>query len=113
MSADNPPHSAGHVENAPTRDPGDETVDHEPYRLLSIDAVRAPEGCMGNDWHVYRIAQGENGITGYRRGDLAGVRADVETIVTALNGRRQWTKNKALSTHERRAAAAARRAAAR
>jgi len=86
-------------------------VDDETYRLISIDAVRAPEGCAGSDWHIYRIAQGRNAITGYRRGDLVRVTAEVETIVTALNGRRQWTKNKALSTQERRAAAAARRAA--
>lgn len=93
--------------------PRDEAIGDEEYRLLSIVAVHAPEGCLGNDWHLYRIAQGENGITGYRRGNLAGVTAEVETIVTGLNGRRQWTKSKALSTTERRAAAAARRAAAR
>jgi hypothetical protein len=91
----------------------DESADDEQYRLISIDAACAPEGCAGNNWHIYRIAQGANGITGYRRGDLAHVRADVEAIVTALNGRRQWTKSKATSMSQRRAAAAARRAAAR
>jgi hypothetical protein len=91
----------------------DQSIGDEVYRILSIVAVRAPEGCLGNDWHVYRIARGENGITGYRRGNLAGVTAEVETIVTGLNGRRQWTKSKALTTSERRTAAAARRAAAR
>lgn len=90
----------------------DESGDDERYRLISIDAVRAPEGCAGNDWHSYRIAQGVNGITGYRRGDLAHVRADVEAIVIALNERRHWTKSKATSASQRRAAAAARRAAA-
>jgi hypothetical protein len=74
--------------------PLDESAGDESYRLISIDAVRAPEGCMGSDWHVYRIAQGGNGITGYRSGDLERVKADVETIVTALNERRQWTKGK-------------------
>jgi hypothetical protein len=90
----------------------DEIVDAETYRLLSIDAVRAPEGCTGGDWHIYRVAQGRNGITGYRRGDLARVRADVEGIVVALNERRQWAKGKATSSSQRRAAAAARRTAA-
>ena len=85
-------------------------VDDERYRLISIDAVRAPEGCTGNDWHVYKIAQGENGITGYRHGKLASVTTEVEAIVTALNGRRHWTKTKAPSKYQRRAAAAARRA---
>jgi hypothetical protein len=90
----------------------DESEDDERYRLISIVAARAPEGCTGSDWHVYRIAQGENGITGYRRGDLARVTVEVETIVTALNGRRRWAKDKAASKSQRRAAAAARRAAA-
>lgn len=113
------PRSDPHAEGASATDsrggaaaPADETDDHERYRLISIDAVRPPDGCIGSDWHVYRIAQGENGITGYRRGELARVRADVETIITALNGRRQWTKDKVPPKSQRRAAAAARRAAA-
>jgi hypothetical protein len=85
-----------------TLEEGIELADDERYRLISIDAVRAPEGCKGSDWHIYRILQGDNAITGYRRGDLAGVKADVETIVSALNGRRQWTKSKAPSRAQRR-----------
>ena len=73
----------------------DESASDERYRLVSIDAVRAPDDCLGSDWHRYRIAQGENGITGYRCGDLARVTADVEAIVTALNERREWRKGKA------------------
>ena len=85
-----------------------DSADGESYRLVSIDAVRAPDGCNGSDWHIYRIVQGENEITGYRRGELARVTADIETIVSALNGRRQWTKSKEPSRAQRRAAAAAR-----
>lgn len=70
-----------------------ESADEQRYRLISIDAVCAPKGCIGSDWHSYRIAQGDNGITGYRRGDLARVKADVETIMSALNGRRYWAKS--------------------
>lgn len=105
------------VDNATTMDEGDgaappeQSADDERYRLISIDAVRAPEGCTGNDWHIYKIAQGDNGITGYRHGELARVTTDVEAIITALNGRRRWTKAKAPSKYQRRAAAAARRAA--
>jgi hypothetical protein len=84
----------------------DETAADESYRLLSIDAVRAPQGCTGNDWHIYRISQGENGITGYRRGNLTQVKAEVETILTALNERRQWSKRKAAPRSGHRAAAA-------
>jgi hypothetical protein len=64
------------------------------YRLVSIDAVPTPEGCAGNDWFIYRIVQRENAITGYRRGPLARVKTDVDTIVMALNGRRDWTTRK-------------------
>jgi len=89
----------------------DESASDERYRLVSIDAVRAPDDCMGSDWHRYRIAQGENGITGYRRGDLARVTADVEAIVTALNDRREWRKSKAPPKNQGRAATAVQRAA--
>ena len=89
--------------------PGD---DDESYRLLSVDAVGAPEGCPGTDWHLYRITQGGNGIAGYRRGDLARVREDVEAIVTALNERRHWKSNKASSKSQRHSAAVARRGGA-
>ncbi len=84
-------------------------TDDESYRLLSVAAVRAPEGCAGSDWHVYRIAQGDNGISGYRRGNLARVKEEVEAIVTALNERRQWGSSKATSKSQRQSAAAARR----
>ena len=112
-SADNDPD----VDDGSTMDERDaaarpeESADNERYRLISIDAVRAPEGCTGNDWHIYKIAQGDNDITGYRHGELARVTTDVEAIVTALNGRRLWTNSKAPSKHQRRAAAAAKRAA--
>jgi hypothetical protein len=81
------------------------------YRLVSIDAADAPEGCVGEDWFVYRIAQGRNGITGYRCGTHERVSADVQTIVASLNGRRTWTKIKPASDRQRRAVLAARRAA--
>lgn len=88
------------------------SADDEGYRLISIDVIRAPEGCTGSDWHVYRIARGEDEIVGYRQGDAVRVAADVETIVSGLNERRHWTKSKAPSKDQRRASAAARRAAA-
>jgi hypothetical protein len=107
-NGDQPGQSASPIDAAAG---ADQSADDERYRLISIDAVRAPEGCAGKDWHVYRIAQGENGITGYRRGDLAGVRVEVEAIVTALNGRRQWAKSKETSKNHRRTATARRVAA--
>ena len=85
-----------------------ETAHDERYRLISVDAVRAPEGCAGGDWFVYRIAQASNGITGYRRGSLERVSEDVETIVSALNERREWRKNRPSSKNPRHVAAARR-----
>jgi hypothetical protein len=90
----------------------DETADSERYRLVSIEAARAPQGGAAGNWFLYRIAQGANPITGYRRGDRDSVNAEVEAIVAALNGRRVWTKSKADSKAQRRAAAAARRKSA-
>ncbi len=79
----------------------------EDFKLISIDATPAPSGCVGRDWFVYRIAQGHNVITGYRQGTLATASADVETIVTALNGRRRSTKPKPGRKPGRRPAEAA------
>ena len=70
-------------------DEGDET-----YRLISIANSAAPSGSAGRDWFVYRIQQGANVITGYRRGNIEGVRTDVEKIVIGLNERRIVSKRK-------------------
>jgi hypothetical protein len=86
--------------------PGARGESVEDYRLVSIAAVRAPEGCVGSDWHLYRIAQGENGIVGYRRGEPERVREEVEAILVALNERRQWAASKATAKRHRAAAAA-------
>ena len=69
-------------------------ADDERFRLISIASARAPSGCSGHDWLMYRIAQGKNIITGYRRGDLKAASAEVETIVTSLNERRVSAKAK-------------------
>jgi hypothetical protein len=59
----------------------------ENYRLISIERTTAPSGGAGGDWFVYRIAQGKNMATGYRRGSRGDVDAEVERIVNALNVR--------------------------
>lgn len=78
------------------------TVGGHDYRLVSVEAVEAPEGCAGQDWFIYRIMQGANAITGYRRGQRAAVNTEVEDIVAGLNGRRGWRKP--ASKAQRRAA---------
>ncbi len=58
------------------------------YRLIAIEPAKAPDDSGGKDWFLYRIAQGENLIRGYKRGSRAGVTAEVEQIVVSLNERR-------------------------
>jgi hypothetical protein len=69
-------------------------ADGEDFRLVSITSARPPSGFEGRDWLMYRIAQGSNIITGYRRGDLKTATAEVELIVTSLNQRRGSSKTK-------------------
>ena len=66
----------------------------ESYRLVGIEPARAPEGCTGRDWLIYRISQGHNLITGYRQGDLVAETAEVERIVVGLNERRIASKGR-------------------
>jgi hypothetical protein len=86
----------------PLDDQNGDDADPERYRVVSVEPVPAPEGCAGADWFVYRIAQGVNEITGYRRGTREAVRADVDTIVAGLNDRR--SRIKPSSKAQRRAA---------
>ena len=62
------------------------------FRVVSIAVTKAPTGCVGSDWLIYRIEQGINVITGYRRGDPKTVRAEVDKIVEGLNERRRTLK---------------------
>jgi hypothetical protein len=81
---------SGYGRGKSTPDPNRE----EPYRLVTIEPTRAPEGGTGRDWFVYRIAQGHNLITGYRQGDLGATTAEVERIVLGLNERRISSKGR-------------------
>jgi hypothetical protein len=71
-----------------------EASNEESYRLVALEHAHAPEGHTGRDWLIYRIAQGNNVITGYRRGDLRAATADVERIVAGLNERRIASKGR-------------------
>jgi hypothetical protein len=82
-----------------------DTLD-DAYRIVAIHRANAPTGSVGRDWHMYRIAQGANLITGYRRGEAAAVTADVEKIVAALNERRHGRRGRVDLRPGRPAAAA-------
>jgi hypothetical protein len=58
------------------------------FELVSIDEAKPPRGSEGSNWFRYQISQGENMITGYRRGSLRTVKRDVKTIIVGLNERR-------------------------
>jgi hypothetical protein len=88
-----------------TPPPAPDTSD-EAYRLISINPTPAPSGNAGRDWLMYRIAQGRNMITGYRRGERDVVTADVERIVIALNERRGKQRGRETGRPGRRPAAA-------
>jgi hypothetical protein len=68
--------------------------DDERYQLESVNTTSTPTGCTGRDWFVYRISQGRNLITGYRRGESKAVRLEVEQIVVGLNERRLTRKER-------------------
>lgn len=71
------------------------------YYLLSIEQTPAPRDSVGDDWHVYRIGQGKNVITGYRRGTAALVTAEVEQIIGGLNERRMVKRGRVNLTSPR------------
>jgi hypothetical protein len=65
--------------------------DEQMYELVSIDESEPPsndDDIAGDDWFRYQISQGENVITGYRRGKLRTVKREVKTIIVGLNERR-------------------------
>lgn len=88
------PNDAPPPPSPPASAAGDDAVDEEAFRFVTIRAVATPSGCVGSDWLVYRISQGPNLITGYRRGDLRTASAEVEKIVFALNERRLAPKGR-------------------
>ena len=79
--------------------------DKEAFRLVAIRHAGPPEGCVGRDWLIYEIVQGNNRITGYRRGTLASATTEVEKIVLGLNDRRGPTPAKLTPSGPRPAAA--------
>jgi hypothetical protein len=58
------------------------------FVLRSLERAASPEGSEGADWFRYQIVQGQNVVSGHRRGSVGDVRTYVEGIVTALNDRR-------------------------
>jgi hypothetical protein len=65
-----------------------EAPDALAFRLSSIEQHAAPAGSEGKDWFEYKILQGKNVITGYRRGTLAVVTEEVRKVIEGLNQRR-------------------------
>ena len=72
------------------------------FELVSIDETKPPKGSEGSDWFKYEISQGENIITGYRRGSLRTVKRDVKTIIVGLNERRSGKRKQPVSKSQPR-----------
>ena len=87
----------------PASEAGTSASKSDDYRLISVRHTSAPGGSVGDDWHVYSIAQGANLITGYRRGTVARVTEDVERIIAGLNERRMIHRGRVNLTPPRRA----------
>ena len=66
----------------------------DPFEIVSIQAVAAPIGMPGTDWHRYEISQGDNRIVGYRAGAPNVVQEAVELIVVRLNARRTMQRGR-------------------
>ena len=60
----------------------------EPFELSAVDESKAPLEDEGGTWFRYTITQGDNVITGYRRGSRTAVTRAVKAIVADLNERR-------------------------
>jgi hypothetical protein len=60
----------------------------EPFRIVEIVAVAAPDGGDGGNWFRYVISQGDKPIEGHRQGTPASVREAVDEFVQRLNERR-------------------------
>jgi hypothetical protein len=81
------------VDSQPDGSDGDAVLP-DPYKIVSIDSVAAPNGAVGSDWHRYEICQGHNHITGFRSGDIENVTLAVERIVHRLNDRRRHQRGR-------------------
>jgi hypothetical protein len=79
---------------------------NEPFTLISVEKSEPPEGNQGTDWVHYRIAQGPNEISGYRRGSLASARKAAKEIVANLNERRSPKRGRVQLTQSRKSAKA-------
>ena len=60
----------------------------EPFELVAVEESKAPGNGVPGTWSRYTIAQGDNIITGHRKGSRAVVTRAVEEIVADLNERR-------------------------
>jgi len=73
----------------------------EPFELSGVEETAAPvEGDAGN-WFRYTITQGENVITGFRKGSRTAVTRAVKAIVADLNERRAGRRGRVHLTSPR------------
>lgn len=77
-----------------------------PFTLVSVEKSDPPPGNQGNDWVQYKIEQGTNTISGYRRGSISAARKAAKEIVASLNERRSPKRGRVQLTQTRKPAKA-------
>ena len=58
-----------------------------PYSVINVEKIDAPEGLPGDNWYRYIIDYGKSTIEGKKAGTLKLVKQHAETIVEDLNSR--------------------------
>lgn len=66
----------------------------EPFALSAVDQTEPPVAGEDGTWCRYTITQGENVITGYRKGSRTAVTRAVKAIVEDLNERRHGRRGR-------------------
>jgi len=77
-----------------SKDKTTETLLGEPFTLSAVDQTDAPMAGEDGTWCRYTITQGENVITGYRKGSRTAVTRAVKAIVEDLNERRHGRRGR-------------------
>lgn len=57
------------------------------YRVISVEKTTAPDGMIGDNWHLYVVGQGSARIEGKKPGTIKTVTAHAEAFAEDLNSR--------------------------
>jgi len=66
----------------------------QPYQLQEVEKTKAPSEGDTGQWCRYTIVQGDNTITGYKKGSRTAVTKAAKVIVADLNERRSGKRGR-------------------